>query len=657
MSMRVKNTIFLFVIFIITSCSRYPDNVEHALNQAGDNRSELERVLEHYRKYPADSLKFRAAEFLIANMPGHYSYANPGLLDAYYDEADTVLGRGLGWQEIQQQIEEISGKYAGEVSRTIAHDINIMTSGYLIDNIERAFDAWQNGGWATHVGFTGFCEYILPYKGAELQALDHWREYGRNLFHADLDVLPLFDLYRNSAWWACTSVNKEIIQRLDPQIIPEEMTQIPLGRISTLAQIPYGTCGDFSLLALCVMRSKGIPVAEDFTPQWPFRSLGHSWNVVLANSGKNVVFAGAISNPGEPHKADEKMAKVFRQCYAINPEIVRIQHAEKYVPSTFRNYFIKDVTCEYMEPVDVEIKIPQAFRKTFKYAYLAVFDNQRWVPVHWGKVDGKKVRFEKMGKNVVYLPVYCTEKGVVPFSDPFLLTSMGEIYPIAVDNEHRQTMTVNRKYHVAPRVYEAASRLVGGKLQVASHPDFRDSLTLYRFSEWAVQSGEVMITDTCRYRYWRYYSAPNAYCNMADLYFREKGSDRTIRGRIIGTEGVYNNQTGLYREAVFDGDPLTYFDAPEPDDTWVGMDFGRPVSMNRVLYVFRGDGNCVTPGDTYELLYWAGDDWISFGERLADDIRFVYENVPSKTLYWLRDLTTGKEERPFTYENGKQIWW
>jgi hypothetical protein len=47
--------------------------VEEVLQEAGSNRCELEKVLKHYSKNPADSLKLRAAEFLIANMSGRYS--------------------------------------------------------------------------------------------------------------------------------------------------------------------------------------------------------------------------------------------------------------------------------------------------------------------------------------------------------------------------------------------------------------------------------------------------------------------------------------------------------------------------------------------------------------------------------------------------------
>ena len=43
--------------------------LEQALTYADFNRSELEKVLTHYKH---DSLKYRAACFLIENMPGKY---------------------------------------------------------------------------------------------------------------------------------------------------------------------------------------------------------------------------------------------------------------------------------------------------------------------------------------------------------------------------------------------------------------------------------------------------------------------------------------------------------------------------------------------------------------------------------------------------------
>jgi hypothetical protein len=54
---------------LLISCNR-SSLLEQSL--AGDNRAELEKVLAHYAQNPADSLKYRAAVFLIGNMAGYY---------------------------------------------------------------------------------------------------------------------------------------------------------------------------------------------------------------------------------------------------------------------------------------------------------------------------------------------------------------------------------------------------------------------------------------------------------------------------------------------------------------------------------------------------------------------------------------------------------
>jgi len=56
--------------------------LEAALSQAGENRVELEKVLHRYQSNPSDSLKYRAACFLIENMPS-YTYYKGKLLEQY----------------------------------------------------------------------------------------------------------------------------------------------------------------------------------------------------------------------------------------------------------------------------------------------------------------------------------------------------------------------------------------------------------------------------------------------------------------------------------------------------------------------------------------------------------------------------------------------
>ena len=90
---------------------------------------------------------------------------------------------------------------------------------------------------------------------------------------------------------------------------------------------------------------------------------------------------------------------------------------------------------------------------------------------------------------------------------------------------------------------------------------------------------------------------------------------------------------------------------------WAGLALDSVYQIDVIRYIFRNDDNNVRKGDRYELLYLSGGRWLSAGIQTADTISLHYENVPSNTLYWLRNHTRGKEERPFTYEDGIQVWW
>ena len=62
--------LIVFAVLAVCSCSY--DQVDVALRLAGDNRSELERVLRYFEK-TGDKEKIAASRFLIGNMPGHKS--------------------------------------------------------------------------------------------------------------------------------------------------------------------------------------------------------------------------------------------------------------------------------------------------------------------------------------------------------------------------------------------------------------------------------------------------------------------------------------------------------------------------------------------------------------------------------------------------------
>ena len=76
----------------------------------------------------------------------------------------------------------------------------------------------------------------------------------------------------------------------------------------------------------------------------------------------------------------------------------------------------------------------------------------------------------------------------------------------------------------------------------------------------------------------------------------------------------------------------------------------QEISTDGIAKVF------LTVGQTYELFYWK-DDWQSVGKAVASDTPLVFEDIPAGSLYWLVAENSDHEERIFTIEDGRQVWW
>ena len=144
------------LISSLVSCHNFKEDrqLSFALERAGENRRELEQVLEHYKN---DSLKYRAACFLIKNMPGHYSYCGK-ITNTYNKQIDSIIlqtqkeGRYHDTPYLANRIDRIS-KIHENTSFPIQEDIRIITADFLIQNIEQAFHLWEDAPWSRHFKF------------------------------------------------------------------------------------------------------------------------------------------------------------------------------------------------------------------------------------------------------------------------------------------------------------------------------------------------------------------------------------------------------------------------------------------------------------------------------------------------------------------------
>lgn len=204
--------ISFILISLFCSCKSKIDYLEYALISAGRNRPQLEQVLEHYKDEPE---KLSAAKFLIENMPAHYSYQGEDI-NRYYELAYKIITSNLTPKEQRDSLLSISEKqFLGLEYRTIP-DVKVITSDFLIHNIDAAFEKWKSCEWASHLTFDDFCEWLLPYKAVELQNLDSWRDTLSNYFGDAITNMVVDDDQYGTTYYTLDAVRNNIISKVKP---------------------------------------------------------------------------------------------------------------------------------------------------------------------------------------------------------------------------------------------------------------------------------------------------------------------------------------------------------------------------------------------------------------------------------------------------------
>lgn len=302
----ILNHIFITSCVLLISCQNHND-LEKALILAGENRSELERVLNHYKE---DTLKYKAACFLIENMPGHYSYADDRI-NEYYSEIDTILTcPSMTPDEKMKNIEHVAVKYPGLNADTI-EDVKIIKADFLIHNIDRAFEYWKEKKMLRHITFDQFCEFMLPYKVVELQQLDYWRDSLRGKYSKRYRSEPVASRHQFSVFKASDVINSEINNNFPQNHLAGNY--YPFLSASNIDKMPFGQCDEYSILATAILRSEGIPVVREDLMQWGNKPSGHSWYSMLNSDGNILPFYwGLMVSPGASFYIDEPVPKIFR---------------------------------------------------------------------------------------------------------------------------------------------------------------------------------------------------------------------------------------------------------------------------------------------------------------------------------------------------------
>lgn len=626
---RYNLVLAMFIPLFISGCVTKVDRLEYALEFAGENRRELEKVLEYYSD---DSLKYRAAYFLIENMPRWYAY------DRWQLDTLEVLMR-KDRKGILSKDEKMRWNGFDYHALNKVYDSKVITSEYLIENIDLAFQEWQKRPWNKSLSFDDFCDLILPYRIGN-ERLSNWRSLYNSYYGGLLD-----SVYTGSdVLVACKCINDELNRQSYKYSVE---WNVPHNRADYLFETRIGYCREVSDLIQYAMRSCGIPVAADFMPYSPDYRYSHEWNVVRDTTGRYIQFGFDGLDPVRDKVTDDgrRKGKVYRYCYALQNEREILRKHSGWNIGGAEGLCWKDVTSDYFRHNQAVVNVFAAEKPLIG---LSVFSTNGWQIIGEGvyKSSGKAI-FDNIEPSIIYVPT-SQNNGVKPVGYPFMLDSDGHVEEFVPDTVNIEKVILKRKMALIPRVAAWGYSQIGARIEGDTDTDFRNPRLIAEIKDtmdYTFQVLEGICSEAVKYIR---YIPPAGLLQLAELKLYEDTEfkkeikitpvtnfpniSRAVDGDILSY--LYRKSEGIIEPLVFSLDTLQ--------------------QIRRLYFIARTDDNYVWKGDTYELLYFDGKKgWKSLGVKTATS-EYICFDAPGNALLWLRNRTKGREEQVFIYRNNRQ---
>ena len=657
--------------------SRYPAEVEQALKLAGDNRGELEKVLDHYGKQPEDGLKYKAACFLIENMPYHFWYEGKQLDD--YSNIYEALMQKKDAFFVLDSFQTKFGTFSWS-GLTGKYDIQEITSAYLIQNIEWAFKVWNEQPWGQSLSFDDFCNYVLPYR-VNVEHPVEWRQYLYEKYN------PLLDSFKNTNEATDPLHAAQAIMDflcLEDKFFTAQADLIPLVNPLILDRHRGASCRNMADLTVYILRALGIPCGIEYFPIHGRLNAPHCWTFILDKNGKTYTSDYLDCSILPATEALHFTAKIYRETFSVNQTVKKETAGFKnsIAPFLINPRFI-DVTDQYTNTFSIHIPKPEyTFHTKPSVVYLCAAQFQNWLPITWGYIEDGQISFDnikvtyattdtfmlrltshsinlipetiKDHLEAMVLRVASMENNRLQYlTDPFIFRKNGT-KEFLKPGEEKQTICVFSKFN--PLSDGFVQHMSGGVFEASSDRGFNHVDTLFQIRKIPMRLfNTAWINTDKKYRYIRYRGADNTSCGISEIQIFGDLDSPALKGKVLGyiLDGDEIEKHGF--ENAFDGDPYTSFYSPNPNGDWVGIDLGQPFEISKIVYTPRNRDNFVRTGDQYELYYLEEETWQSLGVKIAESDSLIFENAPSNTLYYLKNHTRGKDERIFHYKDNTQI--
>lgn len=661
--MKYLSNTYLFVLIVISS------SCYNNLNE--------KKLYQHYSG-KEDSLKLVAAKFLLNNIHDHGYYTNAKFekYHVIFDIVDSIISNNPNLYTRDNRVEftSIIDNISDSLKSSLGgldennlykvYDKNLITNDFLIENIDLSFKAWDELPWKNQVSFEDFLEYVLPHRIYD-EPFENWRLHLYKKYH------QLVIENKNSSLKDFTKFLIDSLKVEFPHVFPNvEATRIYPLTLS-VEQIEKGriySCYQKAFYSAKVFRALGIPSSIDYLPMYGNRDLGHG---EIGFPSQIIDKEKLISNINTPFASNDIYGVVSFKGSAEMAEYENDWPREHYIqyvktlPKIFRYSFSDkinnnntDVTSSYIACGNFELQL-QNSKKYSKSAYasVCVFDNKYWSPLVKKDIASNSLVFKHLGKNVAYLPAIIDGTELIPIGYPFIILNNGNVQTIKPNYSSTINLKLHRKFPYFTHHALRATALKGSEIHASNDPEFRTFEKIYTIDTIPLYNTFLPIRTEKEFRCYRLFVDYNKKrYGLGELGFYKKINNKNLKlnGNFIGSP--CNLASRCYDKA-FDGDFLTYFEVIK-GEFWIGIDLGEGNKsiVNSIQICPQNDKNNIIKGCTYKLLMW-DNEWVHIGTKVATTDFIEFSEVPSDGLYLLQNLSEGKEERIFTYENGYQVWW
>lgn len=688
----LRYILLLVTALLLFSCTSndVDRQIKLVLLSAGENRIELEKVLNYYTIEKPDKEKLDATRFLLANMKWHQSYIikkqKTDLLDTLIYQADSILYAyfqshpadslrskqlyGIILDHKNQFYEKIKNYSSPFYNTYKQYDSENISARQLIAQIEHAFEQRKRFSYLKTMPFGNFCEYVLPYQVIPDYPTGEMPYVYASIFNKYFENIIPDSLQSNAKRYNDV---KYCLQ----SFFYHYLDKYYLGYKSFF--LNYNEeCVPVAYYGAAILRACGFPTTVELNSAYKQYQGKHFRTAIQRTDGKweryNFGNNAHIMQNMEFDNVNNFM-NVYRMMYSEQKNSpFFLKKKKEFVPKDLNSPFIKDVTSELIQTIS--LTLPFQVKSNNRLAYLATFNSampEGYVPVTWGKINKltNRVTFDCVIPGRIYFPIYYTEIGVPTlFGHAFFLNESMELvkYPEEKEVNIYQIINLTRKFPRKAKLESNARKLIGTVIIASNYPDFSQCDTIGRIIDTPKPYFQdiVLNSENAPYQYYRIQTVDSIQdARIAEIQFithKKYGYRNTRLASPLPILTKHDTIATCDVELIGLTKKEKYSYNPENDrNPFSILQIGKydfklpyPQYVTKFRFMPAHANNGIIPGDKYQLSYWDKTRWEIVGTVQAQ-YNYLEFKVLANRLYWLKNLSRGKEEMPFTIDKlGKQ---